>query len=374
MALEAEKLAADASKAAASPLEVETKAGLQESQLEHFRPGDATTTSNSSLKATQHRRPVWYPWLHAVSRQFCHEAKKVLHLQMDCGLYGSDWRIVYGGGCFRFLGPCLLFSLRAAVLITHLTALLVSSFYDDMLYFTTWTNLVALAFFFTATLLSMAAIGSLSRQRRLSEESVGANSCVSSLACFDRAEVQYQLLMNSKGEANAAPFERPQSLPPMRRCFAFRRPFSGSPRKVALEALLTSKDITLFLALPLVTVMFLVYWSMLYPRGSSTVRWNSVYLHLFSPVAAWALAALSRCPYRLSLVPLCVLLGACYIIMIVVVQKYGHGYVYWFLNFYKRPGLASGISLALLLAFGPGVACVAWVILFRKTAAVVPPL
>ncbi|KAL8450782.1 hypothetical protein Emag_003070 [Eimeria magna] len=354
--------------------ELETGSGRRDSnatmnpQLEHPLP-DLLTTS-ASIKSSQ--QPVArHSCLHALSRQIKHEGKKVLRLQVDCGLYGNDWRLVYGGGAFRLVGPCLLFTLRAALFVAHLAVLLIDRIYEEMLYFTSWTNVVALVYFFTCTLTSMAAIGSLSRQRRLTENSDGAGPCRSTLCCFDRAEMQYRALMNDKTGACTGPAGT-LSPPPLRKCFAFRRPFSGGPRMVALETLLTCIDIALFLALPAVTIMLVVYWAMLYPR-KSFINWRSVYLHIYAPVAAWLLAIISRNPYRLSLLPVFMLYGLCYLIMIVVAQHHGIGFVYWFLNFIDRPGLALGMTLSLLLIFGPGLCFVAWLILFRKNAAVDRP-
>ncbi|KAL8435674.1 hypothetical protein ACSSS7_002335 [Eimeria intestinalis] len=351
--------------------EIETGTGRRDStatvipRLDHPLP-DLLTTS-ATIKSSQERASR-HSCLHALSRQVRHEGKKVLRLQVDCGLYGNDWRIVYGGAAFRFVGPCLLLTLRAALFVAHLTVLLIDRIYEDMLFFTSWTNIVALVYFFTCTLTSMAAIGSLSRQRRLSEASVGAGRCRSALCCFDRAEVQYRALMNEKTRGSPAPAAT-LSPPPLRKCFAFRRPFSGGRRMIALETLLTCTDIALFLVLPAVIIMFVVYWAMLYPRKNS-INWRSVYLHLYAPVAAWLLAISSRNPYRLSLIPIFIAYGLCYIITVVVAQHHGTGFVYWFLNFIDRPGLALGMALSLLLIFGPGLSFVAWLILFRKNAAV----
>ncbi|KAL8454579.1 hypothetical protein Emed_000300 [Eimeria media] len=342
-------------------------------QLEH--PVPELLTTSASIKSSQQPAVGRHSCLHALSRQVQHEGKKVLRLQVDCGLYGNDWRVVYGGGAFRFIGPCLLFTLRAALFVAHLAVLLIDRIYEKMLFFTSWTNVMALVYFFTCMLTSMAAIGSLSRQRRLSEDSVGAaggGPCLSTLRCFDRAEVQYRALMNEKTGATAAAPAGTLSPPPLRKCFAFRRPFSGGPRMIALETLLTCMDIALFLAVPAVTIMFVIYWAMLYPRKTH-ITWRSVYLHVYAPIAVWLLAIISRTPYRLSLIPIFMLYGVCYIIVIVIAQHHGIGFVYWFLNFIDRPGLAVGMSLSLLLIFGPGLSFVAWLLFFRKNAAVDRP-
>ncbi|KAL8272678.1 hypothetical protein Esti_003382 [Eimeria stiedai] len=354
--------------------EIETGVGRRDStvtvvpRLEHPLP-DLLTTS-ASIKSGRHpaaRRS----FLHALSRQIQHEGKKVLRFQVDCGLYGNDWRLVYGGSAFRFVGPCLLFTLRAALFVVHLAVLLIDRIYEEMLYFTSWTNVVALVYFFTCALTSMAAIGSLSRQRCLSQNSVGAGPCRSTLRCFDRAEVQCRALMDEKIGGSTAPAGT-LSPPPLRKCFAFRRPFSGGPRMVALETLLTCIDIALFLALPAVTIMFVIYWAMLYPR-KNFISWTSAYLHIYAPVAVWLLAILSQNPCRLSLIPVFMIFGLCYLIMVVIAQHHGIGFVYWFLNFIDRPGLAVGITLSFLLIFGPGLSFVAWLLLFRKNAAIDRP-
>lgn len=297
---------------------------------------------------------------------------KALRLQPDCGLHGSDWRVVYGGSSISYLGPFAMLLLRFAIFTTHLAVMFVAKFYRSMFFFTTWTNLVALAFGFTSTLLSMAAVGSLSRERRALEGAGVQSSWCPLVSYFFDAEAQYKSLLSQRPNANSASHSTGSKLPPVRKCLSFTRPFRGSPRVIALESLLTANDIALMMALPMVTIMFIVYWTMLFSTRNDANLWIAVYMHLYSPLTSWLLAVLSRSPYRLSLFPLLILAGVAYMIMIAIFQSQGFGFVYWFLNFRDEPGLAIGVSVGLLLVCAPAVSILSWIALLRTTADVDP--
>ncbi|CDJ52946.1 hypothetical protein, conserved [Eimeria brunetti] len=294
---------------------------------------------------------------------------------MDCGLYGSDWRLILAGSPWNFINPCALLLLRGAAAITHFAMLIWARFYQDMLYFTTWTNLMALLTFWLWTAGSIAALCSLSRQRRQAEAACGSDACGSSatrcsfFSFFRGAHAQYRQLLKEQTELSCS--YSASKAPPLRRWFDFRRPFSGSPRRRGLEAFLCLHDIAVSLALPMNIIMFLVYWIMLLPKASKSEMATTVYLHLCCPVATWVLAILSRVPYRLSLFPLTILLGVIYEVMIAIVQSFGFGFVYWFMNFQENPGLACGVSAGLILVLNPATACLAFLVLFYNNAAVV---
>ncbi|OEH79958.1 hypothetical protein cyc_01607 [Cyclospora cayetanensis] len=217
-----------------------------------------------------------------------------------------------------------------------------------------------------------------SHERRVAEEASGAASsggsiCKRLLCFFRRAEGQYDQLMSHVVKPGISTPSTAQAALPRRRCCTFQRPFSGQPRLPVLEGLLTLHELIVASTLPMVTIIFVVYWTLLFPQDHPKVLWISVYMHLASPVGAWLLAGLSRFPYRLSMLPLILLAGLCYIVMIAVMQRFGSGFVYWFMNFQKRPTLASVMALIILLIMTPLAACISWFVLHRNNAAFLPP-
>lgn len=295
---------------------------------------------------------------------------------MDCGLYGSDWRLVYGGSSLVSFGPCTLLLLRGVVSIGHLVALIFANCFRELLFFTTWTNLMASAGFFLSTIISIAAVRSISRQERLAEGPRGSYPCAYAaprgtiVSLINSADVGYRQLMKEAAERGC--HKSISENLSLRRCCDFRRPFSGSPRQPALEALLCLHDIAVGLALPMVTVMFLVYWTMLFPAATPKKLLATVYLHLCCPVLTWVLALLARVPYRLSVLPISIVLGAFYALVVATAQSFGFGFVYWFLDFHTRPALACGIVAGLTLVLNPAAGCLAFLALYRNHCAVVP--
>ncbi|CDJ36132.1 uncharacterized protein EMH_0064450 [Eimeria mitis] len=314
----------------------------------------------------------------SVGRHFRAEVMKILRLQIDCGLYNNDWRLVYGGSSLVCLHPCALLVVRAAAVIGHLTALIFENFYNELLFFTTWTNLISLVAFFLSTVTSIVAVCSLSDQGRLAETDGGLDPCAKAaprrglLSFFHDVATAYRQLLKQRAELSCMGSPSDSKDLQLRGCCAFRRPFSGSPRRPALEALLCSHDIAWSFALPMNTVMFLVYWILLYPQGSHSRLWTTVYLHLCCPIATWLLALLSRAPYRLSLLPLGILLGVFYSVLIAILQCFGIGFLYWFLNFQKRPALACGMSGCTVFVLTPLTACLAFLVLHRNYLGVFP--
>lgn len=313
-------------------------------------------------------------------RLFRAEISKACHLQIDCGLNGRDWRLVYAGSSLVGFGPCALLLLRGAVFVGHLAALVFVKIYRDILFFTTWTNLVALAGYLLSTIISIAAVCSLSRQTQAAEAGGDASGSSASaaprgscLSFFKRVDLEYKQLLKLKTELTCCSPQSPSKTQqqPLEGCCDFRRPFSGGPNRPALEALLCLHDVVFCLALPMVTVMLLVYWTLLFPMHRPNHLWASVYVHLCCPLATWGLSLLSRVPYRLCMLPFCFLLGACYAVMIATMQSFGFGFVYWFLNFLERPAVACGMTACFLLVLNPAAACLCFLALYRNTSAVI---
>lgn len=344
--------------------------------LQHSQDAGVTTTDSNSQPpssldtACQKSRG-------SLCRLFRSEVSKIIHLEVDCGLYGSDWRLVYGGSTLAGLSPCMLLFLRLAISIGHLAMLFYAKVFEEMKFVTSWTNVLALVAYLLSTVINIAAILSLNNQWLLAEATCDSDSCASAAplrtvsSFFRRIDVGYKQLLKENRERNCHSPEPALKALQKRRCCTFRRPFDGGPRQRALETLLCMHDIAWGYALPMVIVVFLVYWLLLFPKARDVQIWITVHVHLVCPVVTWLLAVLSRFPYRLSTLPVVIMWGVWYVIVIAILQSFGHGFVYWFLNFQKRPALACGMSCCVLFVLIPVMACLSFLLMYRHTRAVI---